>query len=495
VDPSRPADAGSTTAKALGAAVVAFAVAAFHWLYLLPPRGLGSSDPDRFYHLGLSRIIAASGLPRVLPQVEDLGWGGYFPDKEFLFHALTGSAWAVGGADAVLALVPAIGLGIALCLYSGLCRTLRPGQATLLVLVGLAGTAGFVYRLSLLRPHLLAIFIFCLLVLAVLRSRPRLAGLAAAMFVLAYHAFYIVLVVAAVAWLLRRQPGIGRHTWSWCLAGLAVGLVVNPYFPSNLSMGWFTLRLGLGLESMTQFEQGGELAPLSRGLMLAAYGFLPATLLVTAAGIAWRKPAASAERTALLFLFALSAVFTLLGLRSMRAMEYAVPSGILLLGCATSLFAPRHGLPFALVLVLGCQGHLAFQFYRQHWQQPEHPALPLYASLLAPIPATPGGFKVYNCEWETGPYILMARPDLRFVDLLDPALLWHASRTRYMARRGLNEGAFEDPHAILRGAFKADYVLCAKPALIRQMDARPQDFTSDRASRGDAMRLFAVRPD
>src|SRR5687768_5793418 len=90
-------EAASRSARWLGAACVALAMGAYYWLYYLPPRLTGSTDPDRFYHLGLSRLIAASGLPEVLPQVEDLGWGRYFPDKEFLFHALTGTASAAGG--------------------------------------------------------------------------------------------------------------------------------------------------------------------------------------------------------------------------------------------------------------------------------------------------------------------------------------------------------------------------------------------------------------
>ncbi len=49
----------------------------------------GSNDPVRYHHLALSRLSSEQGLLRTLPQIEDLGWGQYFPDKEFLFHVLT----------------------------------------------------------------------------------------------------------------------------------------------------------------------------------------------------------------------------------------------------------------------------------------------------------------------------------------------------------------------------------------------------------------------
>ena len=88
--------------RAVGCSVAA-AMAVYYWLLFFPPRLVGSNDPDRYYHLGLAAITAEHGLPATLPQVEDLGWGNYFPDKEFLFHALTG-ARATG--DVGMAAVP-----------------------------------------------------------------------------------------------------------------------------------------------------------------------------------------------------------------------------------------------------------------------------------------------------------------------------------------------------------------------------------------------------
>ena len=43
------------------------------------------------------RLSAEQGLLLTLPQVEDLGWGEYFPDKEFLFHVQTRVAYKFAG--------------------------------------------------------------------------------------------------------------------------------------------------------------------------------------------------------------------------------------------------------------------------------------------------------------------------------------------------------------------------------------------------------------
>ena len=71
--PTAPSASDPPGRRATGAALVALAIGAFYWFYFLPPRLLGSSDPDRYYHLGLSRLIAADGLPRLLRlHAEDL---------------------------------------------------------------------------------------------------------------------------------------------------------------------------------------------------------------------------------------------------------------------------------------------------------------------------------------------------------------------------------------------------------------------------------------
>ena len=127
---------------------VFLAMSAYYYVFFMPPRWVGYNDPDRFYHLGLSRLISTQGLLRTLPQAEDLGWGHYFPDKEFLFHVFTGAADWVGGPVAVLALVPMFGIAISMLLYGELSRVIRPWQAATLTAAGTLLTADYLFRLT-----------------------------------------------------------------------------------------------------------------------------------------------------------------------------------------------------------------------------------------------------------------------------------------------------------------------------------------------------------
>jgi hypothetical protein len=479
-----------------GGLLVALLLGAYYWFYFLPPRATGGNDPDRSYHLALSKLIARDGLPRTLPQVEDLGWGRYFPDKEFLFHVLTGAAEWLGGPNLVLALVPVLAIGIMLLLYTELSRRLKPWQAVVFTTVVPLVTTAYLFRTSLLRPHLLAILFFCGLLVALLRERPRLAALAAAGFALSYHGIYIVGLVAIIAWLVRNQPGFrGQHGWAWCLAGLVAGIIVNPYFPSNLVMGFLTLRLATGAVRMPPGVMGLEMAAYSWTKLVLAYGFVPASILATIVAMRVRKPAPGPEASRVWFLVLVTAGFWALGVKTPRAMEYAVPACVLMVGFAASVLAWRTWIPLLLLLLVGLQGYVAAIYYQDEWSNPKPGYYPAYAEVLKQVPVDPKGKKIFNCEWDAGTYILRDRPDLRFVDLLEPALLWDASHEKFLARRQLLTGTTPEPWKVLREQFKADYVLCAEPAMIRQMDANRRDFAALPGTRGDSIRLFALRPE
>jgi len=482
--------------RAAGGVLVVLAMATYYWLFFFPPRLLGSIDPDRYYHLGLSRLISHQGLLRTLPQAEDLGWGRYFPDKEFLFHVLTGAADWINGSVGVWMVVPLLGIGIVVCLYAELSRVIRPLPAAALSAAVPLLTARFLFRLTLLRPHMLAVLFFCLLLLAILRKRPKLAALAAAGFALSYHAFYVVGMVAAVAWLFRRRFGPdGAQGWLWCLAGLAVGIIVNPYFPSNLVMSWFHLQLALGINPPPGLDTPMEMASPGLAGSLLVYGFVPASLIAAALAMKFRRAEGRSETTGFWFLFTVTLLFTLLAAKSQRATEYAVPASILMVGYCASVTGFRWWIPFNLLLLIACHGYADRRHYLESWRGPPQGNSVFYPMAISTLPADAAGKKVFNCEWESGAYLLLERPDMRFIDLLDPVFLWKASRQKYLARLGLINGAFRDPHAVMRGAFKADYALCASPALIRQMDADPKHFQAIPGEPANPVRVYSVLPD
>ena len=150
-------------------AVAALALLLF-FQHRTAPIALG--DPDRFFHLALARETVASGklwLSR-LPQFTGLGWDRQFPDKEFLFHLVNRGLQFLGGEAAVLKIIPIASGMILLSLLS-----LVSGQAGLMmgsviVLAGLVFDPYLLIRLGMLRPHLLAILFFTLILHGLIRT-------------------------------------------------------------------------------------------------------------------------------------------------------------------------------------------------------------------------------------------------------------------------------------------------------------------------------------
>jgi hypothetical protein len=449
------------------------AVAGYYFLFFLPPRLVGANEADRYYHLGLSRLIAESGLLRVLPQVEDLGWGRYFPDKEFLFHALTGLAWKIGGQTATLMLVPLLGLAIVATPSLAMPRALSGARGAANIAFFLAFNVVFLFRLTLLRPHLLAILFFCMLVAGLLRGRQWLSVLGAAGFALSYHALYVPCFAIAVAALVP-WPGQRHRRWLYPAAALVVAVVVNPYFPGSLVMGWQHLKLALGILLPPAWTGGAELHT-TPGEFLYFFGFLP--VFVAIAGVAaYRLRARGALSPERVFLLGLTALLVVLSLKSARATEYAIPCAILL-AAELATFAERgRALVAAAALLVLMQGHAAYTYFSDVWSRPQGDATGFYLDAIARIPPEPRGAKVFNCEWEAGSYLLYARPDLRFVDLLEPALLWYAAPGKYVARLRLAAGLDPQPAQTLEKLFDTDYILCANPGLVTQMRNDPSRF-------------------
>ena len=488
--------AGSPLATRIFGTIVGTTMALYYFVFYFPPRLVGSNDPDRYYHLALSQLMSAEGLIRKLPQAEDLGWGAYFPDKEFLFHAITAAGYWLAGPMGTLLVVPVLGIGIVSCIYWILSHRLLPTHAALLTLAAAFLSPVFLFRITMLRPHVLAIFFFCLLLAGILRGRVWLAALAAAGYALSYHAFYMpaiaILFAAAFRWTDNAE---GARRWQWAVVGLIVGIILNPYFPSTVVLSWTIANIAMGVGLPPEIRSGAELLPLGLLEYLDYFSFLPLALLATAVLIFMKNLRPSPAMAGFWFLFSLSTFLILLGLKSSRANEYAVPCIILLAGYAISLTTRRQLCTATTCLALvATQGYSAMVYYRDITSQEQGGNTDWYFAAVATIPMEADGQKVFNCEWAAGSYLLFARPGLRFVDLLEPALLWHASTEKYLARESLLRGFEENPRRVLRQNFHADYVLCGIQAFNEQLDARPLEF--ERLTNSEAsgpIQLFRLR--
>jgi hypothetical protein len=429
-------------------------------------------DTDRFYHFALSRMLAEKGafMLEALPQAEDVGWGGYFPDKEFLFHLLTRIGYSLGAETGVVAVCLALASAMGISLYFFAALFLSPVPAFLCA-SSFFFAHSLVFRLLLVRPHVAALLCFVLLNIAILRRRPLLASLAAAGYAMAYHAFYIPLACLAVAlvccFLESKAERAGRlKAVALAFVGILAGLLLNPYFPSQVHMGLLHAKIPFLIgKGMRELRFGLELYPLGAPGMLKFY-YLPfATLLLAASRYA---PSFSHR-----YLFTLSGLFGLLAFQTVRAGEYFIPVTAMLFPLAISTGKQtKRKVRWALSSLAVFQ--LVVLVYIARTEASFVPDEELYdhtRRAIALIP--PGPAKVFNCEWDAAPFLFHARPDLRFVDLLDPSFL-HTKNPQLSGEKiQLHAGKRANAYGILGTLFRADYVLCRDPRLLSQMATDP----------------------
>lgn len=449
-------------------------------LFQVQRRVLHSDDPDRYYHLVVSQYWKwrEGFFVRSFPNVEGLGWGDFFPDKEPFFHVLTGIAFFFKESVGVF-LVPVF---TALALWMVLVVLVSDSRRSwwwsgVLVSLGILGQSYFLNRLSMLRPHTLAIVLFFLLFFFLERAKMRGVLLISALFALSYHAIYLPLLLAMtdmiVRWRAKRvwEPELLRSVFV-CALGLAIGTALSPSFPGNILMSLRHLQIALFEVSSAGLNFGAELYPWTTSEFLRVHlgTFLALGLLM------WELSRLQWRNQVLLFPFGAAVLFFALSFQSPRAQEYLIPT--LLVGMGRLFYHWRkEKVSFYCPVLLG----LAFIY----------PVVPFRdLALIHPAADRPSGIpesewfsalqqlpesapRVFNLEWDTSPMVLFAKPAARVIDLLDPSFLSEHDRPLHDARLAIAQGAIVDVYGYVHAAFHADYFLTKNSTVIQRLDSNP----------------------
>ncbi len=448
-------------------------------------KALYDGDPDRYYHMALSRMAVESHQPflRTVPQVEGLGWDVNFLDKEFLFHEVTTLGYLFGGDRGVEFASLACALGAILVFF--LFAAGRIPLAAAVAITGLTFSSPYLaFRMALLRPHTLAVLTFILMNATILARRPKLTALATALFVLSYHAFYVSLVCMGITFVLSwleetNEARLSRRVAMFGAFGCVAGLLTNPYFPGNILLAAIHARIPELMEgALKGVNFGEELIPIRADGYWAAFNgpliALFATSLLFGFDLGRKEERARSVRTKLMYLLAVGGFFLVLAFQIARAGEYLIPACGLALVLLAERWADRsREIIAAAWIALVAQACFISYQYRDHVPRDGAQRVAETFKAIAAIPASPAGAKVFNCEWDRTPYLMYARPDLRFIDIMDPSLLYFANVAAFRGREELRHGTVADAYGLIHNAFKADYVLCGDPTTNAQLRNEP----------------------
>lgn len=302
-------------------------------------------DPDSFYHAKMAELIKDGGAVQNFPWLQFTTLKNSFIDQHFLYHVST--------VPFIVFLDPLTGLKLATIFFAALLiavffyflRYLKIKGAlfySFLLLV----TSPFIFRVNLAKASSLSLIFLLIGLCLVFRRRYIWLAVLSFLYVWLYGGWPLILL-AVVCYLaatviadkvlpsFKENKGKLKLLLS-CGAGLAAGLVINPYFPKNLFFYWLqTIQIGL-VNYQSKIGVGIEWYPykisalfLDNSLVfilffLAIILFLLATLEHASKNDS--RIIIKRENIIQIFTFIfLSSLFFLLTLKSRRYIEYLIP--------------------------------------------------------------------------------------------------------------------------------------------------------------------------
>lgn len=297
------------------------------------------ADPDAFYHMRLSQLILERGV------ITDFVWlpyttlANHFIDQHFLYHILMIPFVSTGaplvGVKIYTVILAVIFLGI-------FALTLRKLGSSwwLAMTVVLALTTPFTFRLNLVKATPIALILVCLTLVSLHTKRYWWLIPIGFIYVWTYGGFAMVFIVI-ITWLIadflsrfnKEVRGQHRNVESRLIVtllkpllftsvGVGLGIIINPYFPNNLSFYWDQLvQIGI-INYQNTIGVGAEWYPYNPGrLIFGSIGLIAAMLIGLTTMLLTRRTWKQLDWFALgIFLVGL-----LLTLKSRRYVEYFGP--------------------------------------------------------------------------------------------------------------------------------------------------------------------------
>lgn len=288
--------------------------------------GAGLAGNDGYYHMKMGWLIRQEGLKPDFPWLpQSILNEADFYDHHLLYHVyLALFAWED----------PAVDGGAGLTLGGKIASVLLPTLALLAIwwllkgqgvmwpwlwaIGGMALSSAFLYRMSMARAQSASLLVLVAALHLLLHEKHRWLLPLGFVYVWLYNAFPLLIVVVGfyvgAVWLLER-----RLIWRalvYPAVGIGLGLVVNPYFPENLTFIAQHLLPKLG-EPTTRV--GNEWYAYQTDTLLRNSGFALAAFALGVLGLGWQER--RMDKGMLLGL-ATAVFFGFLLFRSRRFVEY-----------------------------------------------------------------------------------------------------------------------------------------------------------------------------
>lgn len=451
-------------AQALALYLAAFAI--FAVILFATPGFLGTDD---YYHTRMAVEILEQRSLRV-----EFPWlpltilsPDKFTDHHLLFHMYVAPFTLLGEVTGAKIATVSIAAGVVLAIWV-LLRRMGVRYAWLWALGLFVVSLPFINRILMIRTQGASLLLLIVALIALQAGRYRWLIPLSFAYVWLYNGFILMPAFAglycAAAWVVERK--FEPRPLIYALLGMALGLVINPYFPQNLTFIWDHLIAKVDIESSVRL--GNEWYPYDTGDLLAnsAGALIVLALGVVAPNLRGAQSKRDRMETTLL-LCALVTLFMLM--RSRRFIEY-FPAFALLYGAVSW----GRGIDFAawlptrlawrpLVPLAGALGLLYFAYtvLPAAYDQAEDSRSPdYYAGAGVWLRANvPDGEMIFQTDWDDFTRLFYYNPDNPYIVGLDPTYLQLADPIQWDQWVALTRGEVETPSTLISSVFGAQYVV------------------------------------
>ena len=439
----------------------------------------GLAGNDGYYHIKMGFLIreeglkpAFSALPHTILNEEA------FYDHHLLYHvylalfasvdpAVDGGQQLTQGAKMASILLPAL----AFLAIWWLLRAQQVPWPALWTIALFAVSEAFLYRMSMPRAQSGSLLILVLALHWLLNGRYRLLLPLGFLYVWFYNAFPLLLVVAGVyiaaTWLLDRR--IAWQAIVYPVVGITLGLLINPYFPQNVTFiaGHLLPKVG---ESATKV--GNEWTPYRTWTIVENSGLALATLFLGALAMGWHK--ARVGRSTLIA-FGLALLFGFMLFKSRRFVEYYPPFALIFLALSvtpllTSWLATwrerrsvqRHPflimlLPLVALLLLAYPLYVGVRDARDLIDNSKPAGRYAAAALWLQENSDPGD-KIFQTDWDDFTRLYFYNSGAIYTAGLDPTFMELHDKPLFDEWVAITRGKVETPSEPIRSQFNAQFV-------------------------------------
>lgn len=430
----------------------------------------GIPDTDGYYHAKMGWLIRQHGLKPDFPwlPLTILNQEAFY-DHHWLYHiylalfattdpALDGGQALAQGAKVASTILPAL----TFVMVWGLLRQQDVPAAAAWSLGLLAVSSAFLFRMSMVRAQSASLLLLIIALICMLRGRYGWLIPLGFIYVWTYNGFPLLLVVtgiyAAATLLLER-----RLVWQaivYPLIGITLGLLINPYFPQNISFIFSHILPKLGSSDVAV---GNEWYPYETWTLVENSGY--ALLAFVLGALAWGWQGQRTDKTTLVA-FGLAIIFGFMVFRSRRFVEYAPAFALLFLAVSSAPWLRQQmqqrpaWVPFLPVL------GLAILFFplkntltdaRQAIANTRPPDQYAAAALWLRDEA-PEGAMVFQTDWDDFTRLFYYNSELIYTVGLDPTYLQLADAALYEEWVAITRGRVANPGTVIAERFAAAYV-------------------------------------